>query len=573
MTSRRTKHWSSVAVLIALLVTLGGLVAAPAQALTARSISTTATPTSAYAGTAVTFTGRVTRSPIGTLVRVQRRAGTAWVNVATTRTVNSRGAYKARVTLPSNAAVYTFRAASPATRKLARTRSSAVAVTALRHTTATLTASPASVDAGDSSTLSGSVSPYVANTTVTVQRLVGGAWTNVASTPVTSNGTFSKAVSPSTTSSYRVYVPRAGLNGSTISPTHTVTVVPAPPPPTITTNSLPDAVRAEAYAVTLTHTGGAGAWKVEGLPAELTYDASTGVISGVPKEIQQYAVLVTFTETASNAKVQKLFSLEVGGVPLRIGNDDLPEATRGVAYTVTMATTGKPGTWEALGLPDGLTINASTGVISGTPLDDAGTYPVFVTYHETITADSTQKGYALVLHPNPVVTTTSLPDGTTGTAYSQQLTRTSAGAGTWAVTKGELPPGIALSADGLLSGTPTQADDWGFTVTFTETASGLSDSQALLLHVSSPGAPVITTASLPDSTIGTPYSATLAATPTGGVWTVTFGDLPPGLSLDALTGEISGTPTTAGAYIFQVTYSHLSAQQTKVFQIRTFPAS
>jgi hypothetical protein len=65
----------------------------------------------------------------------------------------------------------------------------------------------------------------------------------------------------------------------------------------------------------------------------------------------------------------------------------------------------------------------------------------------------------------------------------------------------------------------------------------------------------ITTDSLPDGTVGLPYSQTLQAS--GGTtpysWTVTSGSLPDGLSLGAATGEISGTPTSDGTSGFQVT--------------------
>jgi hypothetical protein len=62
---------------------------------------------------------------------------------------------------------------------------------------------------------------------------------------------------------------------------------------------------------------------------------------------------------------------------------------------------------------------------------------------------------------------------------------------------------------------------------------------------------VVTTNSLPGATVGTPYSATLTAS--GGLppytWSIISGSLPPGLSMDS-SGNITGTPTTAGTYNF-----------------------
>ena len=65
--------------------------------------------------------------------------------------------------------------------------------------------------------------------------------------------------------------------------------------------------------------------------------------------------------------------------------------------------------------------------------------------------------------------------------------------------------------------------------------------------------PTIQTASLPGGTVGTDYSQTLAADGSAPIaWSVTNGSLPEGLSLNESTGEISGTPTAAGTYTFEI---------------------
>ncbi|HLJ17662.1 MAG TPA: Ig domain-containing protein, partial [Bryobacteraceae bacterium] len=155
--------------------------------------------------------------------------------------------------------------------------------------------------------------------------------------------------------------------------------------------------------------------------------------------------------------------------------------------------------------------------------------------------------------PFPVITTTSpLPGGTVGTAYTQTL---AASGGTspyqWSVTTGTLPAGLALSAAGQLTGTPTAAGTASFTVQVKDSNS-LTATQSFQLTISAALA-ITTTSPLPSGTVGTAYTQTLAAS--GGTspyqWSVTSGTLPAGLALST-AGQLSGTPTTAGTASFTV---------------------
>ena len=82
------------------------------------------------------------------------------------------------------------------------------------------------------------MSPRVAGTAVTIQRLSGGTWISDTATQVTAAGTYSKPVSPTETTTYRVQVPRANFNAPVTTAARVVTVVPLSEAPTITTSSL-----------------------------------------------------------------------------------------------------------------------------------------------------------------------------------------------------------------------------------------------------------------------------------------------------------------------------------------------
>jgi hypothetical protein len=182
------------------------------------------------------------------------------------------------------------------------------------------------------------------------------------------------------------------------------------------------------------------------------------------------------------------------------------------------------------------------------------------------------------------ITTTSLPSGQVGTAYSTTLAATSGKSPyAWSLTSGALPAGLALNAStGAITGTPTAtASTTALTFTVTDSSSPVQSKSANLSLTISSTAPAglsITTASLPDGEVGNTYTATLAAT--GGttpyIWSITSGTLPAGLALNASAGTITGTPTataSATALTFTVTDSESPAQTKSVNLTLTISSS
>jgi len=157
------------------------------------------------------------------------------------------------------------------------------------------------------------------------------------------------------------------------------------------------------------------------------------------------------------------------------------------------------------------------------------------------------------------ITTTSLPIATLGQPYVGVI---SADGGTspfdWELLSGSLPPGLSLSQSTgnsvTISGTPTALGTSSFSIGVTDSQDG-SANKTFSITVNPKPPLAIQTKSLPDGIQGMAYSFTLQAVngTTPYAWALAQGStLPPGLSLAANTGVISGTPTTLGTFNFTV---------------------
>jgi hypothetical protein len=249
---------------------------------------------------------------------------------------------------------------------------------------------------------------------------------------------------------------------------------------------------------------------------------------------------------------------------LNITTTSLPSGTLNYPYSMTLGASGgvPPYAWSVtLGsLPPGLNLDSTHGMISGTPtiadtygftlqVADSQTPPATASAPLSITVNATLTQLTVV--------TTSLPPGTQNTGYSAMLAATGGLTPyTWSVTAGSLPVGLHLNVStGAITGTPSGAGISNFTVQVADSQLPPATATAPLSITIAPAVPLrITTTSLPSGTAGTAYSATLVAI--GGVypytWSITSGALPFGLFLNANTGAISGTPTTAGTSNFTV---------------------
>ena len=365
-----------------------------------------------------------------------------------------------------------------------------------------------------------------------------------------SNGTVSGTPTGAGTYTFRVYVrdsrpPASGTGTAQFNVTITIN----PPQITITTASpLTPALVNAPYSAGFLATGGVGSYVYTldsgSLPPGLTLQNS-GVLSGTPTKLGSY----TFTIRAADSQQQfalKSFLLAVNPPAMTITTTSLPAGFTGTAYSATLAATGgtPPYHWSATGLPAGLTLDPSSGALTGTPTA-AGSYAVNVFIVDNADVSATRQFSLTVTVPVLAITTASpLPDAAAGVAYSQTLAASGGVAPfTFAVVKGALPAGLSLAAGGSLSGTPTAPGTFGFTVQVTDARTNTA-TKDFSVKVT-PAALAITTATLPGGIVGATYSQTVAAS--GGVQPYTWsGTFPAGLTIDS-TGAIKGAPLTPGA--------------------------
>ncbi|WP_312599344.1 putative Ig domain-containing protein, partial [Brevundimonas sp.] len=329
--------------------------------------------------------------------------------------------------------------------------------------------------------------------------------------------------------------------------------------------SLPTGDVGAAYSQTLTASGGTAPYRytVTGaLPPGITL-ASNGVLSGTPTARGSFNFTITATDSSTGAgsySGSQAYSLKVNAPPLTLSPLSLPDGQAGVAYSQTLNSTGGVTpylyTISEGALPAGLTLNATTGAISGTPTaQGAFRFTAKVTDNAAVSISS---AYSIVIAaPTIVITPTTLPAGETGVAYSQTFSATGGiSPYVYYVGAGALPAGLSLSSSGALSGTPTASGRFDFTVTATDSLGGtgtFSASRALTLTIDAPTI-AMTPNALPNASVGAAYSQSITAA--GGVtpysYAVTAGDLPAGVTL-ATNGLLSGTPTAGGNFSVTIT--------------------
>ncbi|WP_420450270.1 putative Ig domain-containing protein [Ilumatobacter sp.] len=288
---------------------------------------------------------------------------------------------------------------------------------------------------------------------------------------------------------------------------------------------------------------------------------SSCVLVADPASTLTYRVTKTNSvgTTSATSAARTGFSCDPASAPVFDATTTLDLRVDGAVATGPLASGVPAPTFAVTGtLPDGLSLDPTTGEISGTPTT-AGAYDFTVSASNGVGTAVTRR-FTGTIDPAgvaPSFVDVTLASMKVGVAYDDGLTASGIPAPTFAVT-GTLPAGLTLDpTTGAVTGTPTTAGAYDFTISISNGIGTAVTRRFAGTVAARDVAPTFVDVTLASMKVGVAYDDGLTASGTPAPrFAVTKGDLPAGLRLDASTGAITGTPTTAGPYDVAITISN-----------------
>jgi hypothetical protein len=338
-------------------------------------------------------------------------------------------------------------------------------------------------------------------------------------------------------------------------------------PPQIMPATPPDGAIGNNYSLQFSATGGTRpyAWSLRSgtAPGGLTLDPASGLLGGTPTAAGSFTFAVQARD-AMGATASRPFTIAVNASGIMFLTTSLNRGVAGQDYqSLVSASGGKPPYLYSIpagSLPNGLLFDATTGTVSGRTSNS--TVTTLTLRAEDSVQASASRDFDLTIDP---------ANGTAGQPYSWTFTGSPCN-----LVSGALPDGFALGRGGCsVSGTPTTPGVYSFTLQPVDGSTRLAHNLTITPRL------VITTSTLADARLGETYSASFAAT--GGTppyrWRLTAGALPAGLSFDASSVTISGSPTAPGAATFTLEVAdsngvlNIATQQDFTLNVRVPPIS
>lgn len=304
-------------------------------------------------------------------------------------------------------------------------------------------------------------------------------------------------------------------------------------------------------------------YSASGLPPGLWCSAATGYINGTPTTAGTYSSTITaegsgLAWTDTKTLTWTITGTSAGNPPV-ITSALAATGEVGVSFSYSITATNSPTSYAAGNLPPGLTVNTSTGVISGTPTT-AGVWGVTIS---ATNGDGTGPSAILTITigAEPTITSPTTANCGVGVPFSYQGVATGSTPIIW--TQTGLSGGLTLNmSTGLISGTPTSSG----TITFDLTATNEFGTDTITVVVTIGSVPVITSANYAEGQVGVPFQYDITAS--GSPASYSASGLPPGLAVATGTGIVTGTPTSSGVFAATVSATNSYGTGSQAVQFR-----